>query len=57
MNRSDLAYDDILKELKRCKNILEAKNTIIEILQDQVKTDAEIISALYTELKKKNKPS
>lgn len=55
-NRSDIAYNDILKELQRCKNILEAKNTIIEILQDQVKTDAKIISALYTELKK-YKPS
>lgn len=56
-NRSDLAYDDILKELKRCKNIIEAKDTIIEILQEHIKADAEIISALYTELKKKNKPS
>lgn len=56
-NRSDMAYDDVLKELQRCKNIIEAKDTIIDILQEHIKSDAEIISALYTELKKKNKPS
>lgn len=56
-NRSDIAYNDILKELQRCKNIIEAKDTIIDILQERIKSDAEIISALYTELKKKNKPS
>lgn len=56
MNRSDIAYNDILKELQRCKNIIEAKDTIIDILQDHIKSDAKIISALYTELKK-YKPS
>lgn len=56
-NRSDMAYDDVLKELQRCKNIIEAKDTIIDILQEHIKSDAKIISALYTELKKKNKPS
>ncbi|MBP3630733.1 MAG: hypothetical protein J6J23_04505 [Clostridia bacterium] len=56
MNRSDIAYNDILKELQRCKNILKTKDTIIDVLQDHIKSDAKIISALYTELKK-YKPS